>query len=322
MRYDSVRTQWSRPAALLGGSAAGIRLLHRSAEEIFRCFNKARAALDKRGVRRLLCLLGAATCFKDVLSMDLSQDSLLALRAQAYRAVRKQAGEVQLGNYKLRFDDLLSFYMEIKNIFWHKIYHFTPRASDPVIVDGGAHLGLATVYFKTIAPAARILCFEPDPDVNLVLRDNLARNNFNDVSVVEAGLSAENGTVTFEPDGADGGRISDERSAGITIKTVRLSDYIDGPVDFLKLNIEGAELDVLEDLERTGKLKFVNEIVLEYHGWPQGPQRLGALLSLLERNGFWYRVHDFDHETNPACKPPFRIQPGVPWFALVYGARG
>lgn len=277
---------------------------------------------DKQEHRAVALFARERRFLKDISSMDLSQDSLLALRTQAYRAVRKQAGEVQLGNYQLHFDDLLSFYMEIKNIFLQKIYHFTPRRPCPVVIDGGAHLGLATVYFKTIAPDARILCFEPDPSISLILRDNLARNNFNDVTVVEAGLSNENGVVTFEPDGADGGRISDEGSVGITINTVRLSSYIDGPVDFLKLNIEGAELDVLEDLEKTGKLHHVNEIVLEYHGWPQGPQRLGVLLSLLERNGFWYRIHDFDHETNPACKPPFRIQPGVPWFALVYGARG
>ena len=62
-------------------------------------------------------------------------------------------------------------------------------------------------------------------------------------------------------------------------------------------------------------------MVVEYHGWPNGEQRLGAILSLLDAQGFRYLVHDLDEQTNPATKPPFRPPGDSPWFTLVYAWR-
>jgi len=61
--------------------------------------------------------------------------------------------------------------------------------------------------------------------------------------------------------------------------------------------------------------------VLEYHGWPDGEQRLGDILNLLDRQGYSYLVHDFDAETCGASKPPFRLTSQTTWFCLVYARR-
>ena len=110
----------------------------------------------------------------------------------------------------------------------------------------------------------------------------------------------------------------------LTIRTERLSRHIaelGGQVDFLKLNIEGMELPVLQEVETAKLLGAVDSLVLEYHGWAGGERRPGPILDLLDRNGIRYLVHDFDHETNPASKPPFHPAHGTAWFALVYGER-
>jgi hypothetical protein len=101
----------------------------------------------------------------------------------------------------------------------------------------------------------------------------------------------------------------------------RLSDYLDEPVDFLKLNIEGEELPVLQEAAASGKLRNVREMVLEYHGWPDGEQHLGDILNLLDRHGYRYLVHDFDAETCGTSKPPFHLTPETAWFCLVYARR-
>ncbi len=106
----------------------------------------------------------------------------------------------------------------------------------------------------------------------------------------------------------------------IEVQIVPLSTSITGTVDFLKLNIEGEELPVLQELESNGSLCLVQQLVLEYHGWPTGDQKLGAILELLDRNDFRYLIHDFDAETGSETKPPFNWHPGKTWFCLIYAA--
>ena len=131
------------------------------------------------------------------------------------------------------------------------------------------------------------------------MQNNITSNNLNNVELIQAGLAQETGTASFLPDRADGGKIANEQDGRLTIKTVRLSEYLTSQVDFLKLNIEGQELPVLIEAEGSGKFRNVRALVLEYHGWAGEEQQLGIILNLLDRNGFRYLVHDFDAETCP-----------------------
>jgi FkbM family methyltransferase len=246
---------------------------------------------------------------------------LRRLKRLAEKTPRFSPGRIRIDRLDLAYTDLLSLYMEYKDIFVRRIYHFQPPAGSPRIIDGGGCIGMSALYFKRVCSDARIICFEPDETALSVLRRNLAANGAGDVEVLPAGLAAEDGTAAFVPDGSDGGRIAAEGDSPVIIRTTRLSPYLDAEVDFLKLNIEGQELPVLQEVEAAGRLRQVRELVLEYHGWAGAPQRLGEILHLLDRNGFRYLVHDFDNQTCPASKPPFRITPRKTWFCLVYGLR-
>ena len=82
------------------------------------------------------------------------------------------------------------------------------------------------------------------------------------------------------------------------VDTVLLDDLINGhEVDFLKMDIEGSESDVIC---HSNKLKKVNEMFIEYHSFVDCDQRLGDLLSCLTENGFRYYIH-----TQYCCKKPF-----------------
>lgn len=223
-------------------------------------------------------------------------------------------------DYQVRITDGPNFYVQYKDEFVRRIYHFEAVRPDPRIIDGGGNMGMSVLAFKRAYPAARITCFEPDPAIFALLRENLSRNGLDDVRLVNAGLSGAAGEVSFAPDGTAGGQVT-TAGEGIRVRMERLSDWLDEPVDFLKLNIEGEELPVLQEVTARGRLRQVRELVLEYHGWASGPQRLGEILNLLDREGFRYLVHDFDAETCGASKPPFRLTPSTTWFCLVYARR-
>lgn len=246
---------------------------------------------------------------------------LTRLRLRSLWMPRHRPGRIILNGLQINYTDILSLYMEYKDIFVHHIYHFEAKNAKPYIVDGGGCIGMSVLYFKSVYPEARIISFEPDGEIFNILQTNVMANRFKNVELIQAGLAAEAGAVSFLPDGSDGGKICGDREGKTTIRTVALSDYLDSPVDFLKLNIEGQELPVLEEAAASGRLRNVRELVLEYHGWAGGIQRLGAILTLLDREGFRYLIHDFDAETSGATKPPFRLTPQTTWFCLVYARR-
>ncbi|WP_454065150.1 FkbM family methyltransferase [Candidatus Nitrospira salsa] len=231
---------------------------------------------------------------------------------------KKTWGEsVDFLNYDVRITDGPNFYIQFKDEFVNKIYHFEAQRNDPLIIDGGSNIGMSILYFKKIYPEARIIGFEPDPKIYELLEGNVSRNGLNGVTLVNSGLSAQEGEGTFQADGSAGGYLGDG-SGSITVRLEKLSAYLSEPVDFLKLNIEGEELPVLEEVARSGKLRNVRELVLEYHSWPNVEQRMGAILSLLDREGFRYLIHDFDEETSQVTKPPFQWTDKTMWFCLVY----
>jgi FkbM family methyltransferase len=228
----------------------------------------------------------------------------------------------QIGDYRLRITDGPNAYMQYKDVFVRGIYRFTCDHEQPVIIDGGSNMGISVLGFKHDHPGARVIAFEPDPGIADLLAENLDRNGISDVEIVPAGLAAQAGVLSFTPDGSAGGHIVDVPAAlTSSIQVVKLSDYLAEPVDFLKLNIEGQELPVLQEIHKSGRLHNVQRMVIEYHGWAGGKQSLGDLLNLLDCEGYRYLVHDFDSETGPITKPPFRHRPRADWFCLVHAQR-
>lgn len=76
----------------------------------------------------------------------------------------------------------------------------------------------------------------------------------------------------------------------VTVSTVKLSGYIKDHVDLLKLDIEGAETEVMKEIEP--KLKKVKNIILEYHGsiYNVG-NNFYTIMSILKKQGFATKVY-------------------------------
>jgi FkbM family methyltransferase len=185
-----------------------------------------------------------------------------------------------------------------REIFARQNYLFRAATESPVIFDCGANLGMATLYFKWLYPQARIEAFEPDPNTFKVLQNNVARNRLADVVTHNCALWSEDGSVDFFVNPSDPGALTmstnSSRRVGecIQVPSRRLSEFVRGPIDFLKLDVEGAEHHVLCDLVTSGKIKFIQEMVIEYHHHIGNERsRLAGFLQLLEDAGFEYQIH-------------------------------
>jgi len=241
------------------------------------------------------------------------KDNLFALK----HAKRYVPGVYKNGSLTLQYCDALSFYYEYRDIFMSKIYHFNSESKTPIIIDAGGYIGLTTLYYKQVYPNANITVFEPDPYIYNILERNIRTNNTKNVSLFNQGLGVKNGILPFYPDGADGGTIHNAgQSRQIEVEIVKLSDYINKPIDMLKMNIEGMEKEVFEDIEK--KLHFINEIIFEYHFFHNLPQSLGHILQILDRQGFRYLISD---ATSSKVTIPFSIKNDYRQFAIVYAKR-
>jgi hypothetical protein len=78
---------------------------------------------------------------------------------------------------------------------------------------------------------------------------------------------------------------------GRVVEAVRLSRYVDEPIDLLKLDVQGAEYAVLSGLEATNALRHASQMVVEYHHHERSNEdSLSELFVLLEHTGFGYQL--------------------------------
>ncbi len=188
---------------------------------------------------------------------------------------------------RVDYADSASFEAQYFSIFTKEEYAFETDSATPVILDCGGNIGLSSLWFKQRYPAANITVFEPGPDLFSILKTNLDRFGFDDIHAEQTAVWNEDTTLYLGNDAADGGFVSEgERQGSRAIKAIRLAERINGPVDLLKLDIEGAEYDVMRDLAQTGKLNHIRAIAGELHAGSDDTGNVGELLSTLHDHGF------------------------------------
>ncbi len=207
---------------------------------------------------------------------------LQSLHARFGAWPRFKAGSFEVDGLTVEFTDAASLLNLWDEIFVSKIYDLGELPGPLRVVDAGANLGLTMLYLKRRYGSVSGVCFEPDPAIAEVLRRNLKSWDCGEVAVEECALGAEEGTANFASDGSDGGRV--DGNGGLEVAVKRLSPFLEEPTDFLKIDIEGAEFDVLEEL--VGRLSQVKRLFIELHTFPGQPQRIGRALAILEEAGF------------------------------------
>ena len=203
---------------------------------------------------------------------------------------------IRMLDYELRYSDLLSFCPQWQDIFVKRALEFRSRTSTPRILDCGANVGLASLFFKRIYPQARITAYEADPALFAMLDANLSANGAQDVERVHAALWTSTGTLTFQCEGSDSGMIGSLPGAvegrSTVVPSLRLRDVLaEERVDLLKLDIEGAEQVVLDDCADV--LDRVDAMVMDLHEFEATKRQVPQVLENLTRRGFDYTIDDF-----------------------------
>ncbi|MGN6057002.1 MAG: FkbM family methyltransferase [Sphingomicrobium sp.] len=135
----------------------------------------------------------------------------------------------------------------------------------PVIVDAGANIGAASLWFSKIYPGALIVAIEPDASNVAVLRKNMA--GLSNVTVLDAAIGAEPGFASLDTSRPSWGIRTERSSAGVRVVTV--ADALDasgGDTLFLvKVDIEGFESDLFA--ANTEWLDTTLAVIIEPHDW-------------------------------------------------------
>lgn len=162
-----------------------------------------------------------------------------------------------------------SFEPEMVKLFRHLV------SGHEVVLDIGANIGCTALLFGEIAK--KVYAFEPSETTFAFLKKNIAHSGWNNITALNVGLGAEQGetTLTFAPNNRSGGFVSDQTQASVghTVEkiVIRQLDEVAneqkwGKVDFIKMDVEGFEGNVLR-----GGVKTLEAnkpvLVLELNHW-------------------------------------------------------
>ncbi|WP_109697798.1 FkbM family methyltransferase [Chitinophaga deserti] len=175
-------------------------------------------------------------------------------------------------------------------IITKEIYRFKAGSEAPLIIDCGANIGLSVLYFQRLYPQARIMAFEPDSHNIELLTKNVHDNQLTGTEIFREAVWTHTGSITFESTGGQGSRIQENAKGVITVPCRRLADLLQQPVDFLKIDIEGAEYPVI--LDCAPYLLNVRCLFLEYHGQIGKSHELTHMLEILKESGFEYYIKE------------------------------
>jgi len=229
--------------------------------------------------------------------------------------------KIRVFSFDVLFLDYSFLYALFDEIFIQEIYDIKIKKATPFIIDCGSNIGLSILYFKMRYPKAQILGFEPDPHAFAALKQNIAQ--LPDVTVINAAVYNKNEMISFFTEKGKRGSLSSSVTKRImefkrpveqiVVPAVRLSDYIKKQVDFLKIDIEGAETIVLADIAPT--LHHVVEIFIEYHyNKINKENRLNIIFDILEKKGFKYFIWG-------KTIPPFYQWREKPYNLIIYAYR-
>jgi len=207
--------------------------------------------------------------------------------------------DVKFLSYSFDVPDLPSFVWQFKELFEEELYRFDTDLKESVIYDCGANIGMSCLYFKKLYPDAKIKAFEADLKIAKVLESNLAKNSVLDgIEIINSAVWIDDKGIEFASEGADGGSIYGN-SNKIKMSSIRLKEYLEKEqkIDMLKIDIEGAEYEVLKDCKDS--LGNVQNLFVEYHSWNNSNQKLSEILEVLEHNGFRYYVESLTKRKYP-----------------------
>lgn len=217
----------------------------------------------------------------------------------------------------------IEFKLLYQEIFKNNNYYVELDTLEPKILDCGGHIGMVSMYYKSLYPGAKIKVFEPLPSLIPYLRKNIEQNQLDDIEIIEKAIWHSDGEVSIYEDAeeenhwtsttsvVEGAWRTDQNTKPVQVSAARLSHYLKEPIDILKMDIEGAETEVIRECQ--GRLKNVKHIMIEFHA--NRLHRPELILKILKSSGFtlttYFEGKEIDQDKMTRRKPTLYLIEGV-----------
>lgn len=164
----------------------------------------------------------------------------------------------------------------LKELYIERVYrNYIEQRDDQVIIDCGGNIGLFTMYAYPFAK--KIYIIEPSKDHQEVIEHMIKENGMEDkVVLVKKAISHKNGTATFYHNNnvtmfSLKAEVNDNPESKEEVETITFDklfeEYNIDHVDFLKLDVEGSECEILGSEGFQKVSEKIDSLVTEYHDW-------------------------------------------------------
>lgn len=204
----------------------------------------------------------------------------------------------KIGKYEIWYDSAEEFYELKKEIFSENCYYtelesFGDAQDKPLIVDAGAHIGMATIYFKNLYPNARIIAIEPLPENLKLLGKNIKENQLDKIEILEAALAPKSGEIVIQEPVGEGAWKSGagiipkgwkgiQTTAEIRVRAIGVAELLNQSIDLLKMDIEGMEYEVIR--AAGSAIRSIRQMIIEVH--PRKKHRTEEIEKYLTQYGY------------------------------------
>lgn len=125
----------------------------------------------------------------------------------------RNGNHTRIAGFNISYFDRPTVAYLYREIFVRQVYRLETTNPEPFILDCGANLGMASLYFKFLYPKCRVRCFEPDPSTFQLLQTNVDHNRLHDIELFNVALWDRDGTIDFFSDPAVPGSLLMSTSA-------------------------------------------------------------------------------------------------------------
>lgn len=228
----------------------------------------------------------------------------------------EKAHSINVIGRKVHFTSGPQLLHSIEELLEEEIYFFKSKNKTPFIIDCGCNIGLSILYFKKIFPNSEIIGFEPDELNHAIAQKNIEENELKNVNLIKKAIWVKDEELNFSTGNGQGSSI--DINATSTVQAVALKSYLTREIDLLKIDIEGAEYEVMQSVK--SDLDSVKNIFVEYHGNDNETNKLIEILQILQNSNFKVYIQ----EAARPHKRPFSGDPKMFGFDVqlnIFGKR-
>jgi len=190
-------------------------------------------------------------------------------------ASRLRSNFIEIGGHEMFLDSKDSLCLSINGVYEPLATEIIKKEvkSGDIVLDIGAHIGYYTLIFaKLVGENGKVFAFEADPTNFNLLKKNIITNGYKNVILIHKAVCNETKKIKLYLCEYNNGMHRIYKSkfcrSHIEIESTRLDDYFEKinfnkQINFIKIDVEGAELDVLRGmsllLDKNKKLKILTE---------------------------------------------------------------